>query len=320
MIEKTEQTPEANVSSPDVLPYSGQILCDAREARGLSLEEVASQLCLGVELITALEKDDYESLPPPTFVGGYLRNYARLLGLPENDIIDGYRHYVGGESLSLLAATALQKQAKASDLPVRIVTYLLVTGLGILLIMWWMAQREEMRSLLPEVITAIEPGMVVASRDETKIGDLDKDSTSVEHAPNIKASVTEVAVVNATIDESSSPGQVAALPKETITPTIPALTADMPQTEVMLEFSQESWVEIYDYAGRHLVYDLMPASEILLLQGEAPFNIFLGNAQGVQVFYQKESFDHTPYHRGDLAQFRLGKSSDNKVPNSSEEE
>lgn len=343
MTEETQQKPlDAHPLAQDMPACPGRMLHEARVAMGLTVEDVAAQLCLKVELLSALEQDDYDKLPPPTFVGGYLRNYARLLGLPENDIIERYTRCAGEHSPSLIAATRLQKQAKASDLPIRIVTYLLVFGLGVMLLVWWMTQGEEMRALLPEEVTTIEPGMDIVAEDNISVeprseqnveqGIEDAESVSVETISSIQhredlvnepAAGTTAVIDNADTEPlqkniESVPADQS--PEELSEPPVPPLTLDMPQTEVMLEFSQQSWVEISDSAGRRLIYELVPANKMLVLQGEAPFEVFLGNAQGVQVYYQKISFNHTPYHRGDLAKFRLGQRSDNKLLNDYAEE
>jgi hypothetical protein len=48
------------------------------------------------------------------------------------------------------------------------------------------------------------------------------------------------------------------------------------------------------------------------VRGRAPFDVFLGNAPAVTVYYQGQVFDHTPFHRREVAKFRLGKAADNK--------
>lgn len=59
----------------------GAILRQAREAAGLSLEQVASQLHMTVRAVANLEADDWTSLGAPVFARGQLRSYARLLGV-----------------------------------------------------------------------------------------------------------------------------------------------------------------------------------------------------------------------------------------------
>ncbi len=66
----------------------GQELASAREAKGMSQEQIADILNLTLANVIALENDDYESLPGWTYVSGYLRAYARLLGLDSDNLRD----------------------------------------------------------------------------------------------------------------------------------------------------------------------------------------------------------------------------------------
>jgi cytoskeleton protein RodZ len=80
------QSPEAGVA-PE---YPGKRLKEVREANHLSREEVGRHLHLDVQLIGALEENDQDKLPAQAYVCGYLRSYARLLKLPEDEIVDAY--------------------------------------------------------------------------------------------------------------------------------------------------------------------------------------------------------------------------------------
>ena len=66
----------------------GQELAFAREEKGMSQEQIADILNLTLANVIALENDDYESLPGWTYVSGYLRAYARLLGLDSDSLRD----------------------------------------------------------------------------------------------------------------------------------------------------------------------------------------------------------------------------------------
>ena len=65
----------------------GGALRTAREARGLSVHKVAQDMHVSDDVIQALEHDDFAHLGAPIFVRGHLRNYARLLGLPEAEVL-----------------------------------------------------------------------------------------------------------------------------------------------------------------------------------------------------------------------------------------
>src|SRR5690348_16568353 len=69
---------------------SGMQLQAAREARGLSVHQLAVELHVSDIMILAMEKGDYSALGEPVFVRGHLRNYARALGLPEAQVLASY--------------------------------------------------------------------------------------------------------------------------------------------------------------------------------------------------------------------------------------
>lgn len=69
----------------------GQILKEAREAKLYSLEEIEKHTKIRVELLEALEKDEYEKLPPSTFVQGFIKNYGKFLNLETEKLLAIFR-------------------------------------------------------------------------------------------------------------------------------------------------------------------------------------------------------------------------------------
>lgn len=69
----------------------GQILKEEREVKIYSLEDVEKAIKIRKELLVALESDNYKKLPPPTFVRGFIKNYAIFLGLDPNKVLAVYR-------------------------------------------------------------------------------------------------------------------------------------------------------------------------------------------------------------------------------------
>ena len=68
-------------------PGPGAALQEERRRQSLSLTDVARQLKLAPRQVEALERDDFAALPGPVFVRGFLRNYARLLGLDPEPMV-----------------------------------------------------------------------------------------------------------------------------------------------------------------------------------------------------------------------------------------
>ena len=72
------------------LASPGLLLRGAREARGLTIEEVADRLRLNVALVLAMEEDRLGLLGAPVFARGHLRNYAALVGVSEREVMDAF--------------------------------------------------------------------------------------------------------------------------------------------------------------------------------------------------------------------------------------
>ncbi|MDQ7016063.1 MAG: DUF4115 domain-containing protein [Gammaproteobacteria bacterium] len=120
----------------------GQRLRSAREGTGLGIEEVASLLNLEESLIRALEDEDYEVLPSPIFIRGYLRAYAKLLRLDGNELIEVYGVQSGGMDPDL-ATNSQNGGSTASGFPMAWLAGGAVTILLLLVVGWWFMSAED---------------------------------------------------------------------------------------------------------------------------------------------------------------------------------
>jgi len=91
-------------------PSAGTLLREAREARELSREDLARTLNLHVRIIEALERDDDSQLPGPAFVRGYLRSYARLMGLDSEPLLADHQARTGGVVPEVHASPRLERE------------------------------------------------------------------------------------------------------------------------------------------------------------------------------------------------------------------
>jgi len=86
-------SPEAEAAPvPEPIPAGpppGEILRNAREARGESVNDIARILKLSAQQLEAIENGRFDVLPGPTFVRGFLRNYARYLEIPSEPLLEG---------------------------------------------------------------------------------------------------------------------------------------------------------------------------------------------------------------------------------------
>jgi hypothetical protein len=70
--------------------FCGEFLRKVRESKGITLEQVAAQSRISLRFLEAIEADDHARLPATTFVRGYLREVARILGLDVDVVTQGY--------------------------------------------------------------------------------------------------------------------------------------------------------------------------------------------------------------------------------------
>lgn len=114
----------------------GERLREARIAHELEPEGVAEELHLDAAVIRAIETDDMAALPAPIFVQGYLRSYARLVGLPEDELIRDFMAQC--DELPPLSAIGIREQRSLIRLPPgRLVRNVILIMLGA--IMLWLA-------------------------------------------------------------------------------------------------------------------------------------------------------------------------------------
>ena len=161
----------------------GAHLRNAREEAGMSVDAVAEALLLNSKTLELLEADAHDRLPAPTFVRGYLRGYARVLGLPSGPILDMYDRQ-GFEHPPLTNEVTDPPQAHTSDTPVRLVTYAVAVVLALLVGLWWHSQEDggfgisgDLFDWLPDADQ--DPSLLTAEDSGTPPEEADADEASV---------------------------------------------------------------------------------------------------------------------------------------------
>lgn len=317
----------------------GRRLREQRESNHLSREEVARHLRLDVQLIKALEGDDYSRLPSPAYICGYLRSYARLLKLPEDEIVKAYSR---GEQINsaLIPSSVNIKPKKTVNTglikTVVIIIIAVLIGGGLYLVAdkfnIFSADRtpkssqltvpvapvaKEQQTKQPSVATETKPDLTAAQNPQVQqpsppASKAETSKVVVEQLPTPKTEIPDVTPVTPTgmvsspkvTTKADAQGTVQGHAQDT---TQSQQTKQPAQTSnIRLHFLGDSWVEVTDNTGKRLVYHLIEKNTDLNLEGEPPFTILLGNAPQVQVFYKGKEFDHTRYHRDEIAYFHVG--------------
>jgi cytoskeletal protein RodZ len=72
------------------MPSVGQYLRELREQRKMSVEEVSRATRVPMASVERIEADRFDELPGEVFVRGFLKSYARSLGVPPDDVLARY--------------------------------------------------------------------------------------------------------------------------------------------------------------------------------------------------------------------------------------
>ncbi len=256
----------------------GVQLKQAREAQQLSLGDVAERLKLSVRQLEAIERDDYAFLPGPTFVRGFVRNYARFLGLDSVPLM----HLLDDIFPPLAAEVAIAPSVEQGDADgsrrsaPRLVLALLAAG-AIAGAGWWFSSQ---------------PGSEEAPASP---GDLSPMLTVEQPAA--------VDVVTEEVPQASVP--VAAKPAASAPVAVKVEPAVSPESGLRLSSTQESWVSVTDAKGQKLMFGSLLPGEEKTLAGTPPYRVRIGNASHVTVIYKGQPVDMTGKIRGSTATLKL---------------
>lgn len=139
----------------------GFILQQAREQRGLTQAQAATQLNLKIAVIAQMEAEQWDQSVAPTFMRGYLRSYARLLKLSETEILQAFavqtaylRHHP-----KEMKSFSNKTRRDAAENRFMLATYFVVVLLiGLFLASVWQTHMVDDKpvSVLPEYIESSE--------------------------------------------------------------------------------------------------------------------------------------------------------------------
>ncbi len=161
--------PAINSTTPGVL------LKNAREEKGMSVVDVAARLCLSVQFIEDIEKDDYSHLSAPTYARGYVRSYAYLVGIPEQTIqaaLDNThmefsppKNLLPLENESRIPITQPSENSHPRSSLLRWGSFLVVLIVAGLVVMWWRGPANQNTPTASALMTnvSIQPAAPVTA-------------------------------------------------------------------------------------------------------------------------------------------------------------
>ncbi len=167
------KAPQPEVVATASRQNPGETLRQAREQKGLSLSQVAGQLNLTENSLRQLENGAFDKLPGHTFSRGYIRAYAKLMGLDQAELVNSFDHFTGtnasGSTVQSLGRVA--EPVRLSRNVLRIVSLLLLALLIGFGYFWW----QEHSARTPETAgLSLEHVEVESADGTTEIHTLDE--------------------------------------------------------------------------------------------------------------------------------------------------
>ncbi|MGX5793687.1 RodZ domain-containing protein [Pseudomonas sp. E2-15] len=327
-------------SHPEVVAANrvnpGETLRQARESNGWSLAEVALKLNLTTTSLGNLEAGAFDKLPGHTFSRGYIRAYAKLLGIDQTVLVQEFDQFTGTDSQgsNVHGLGRIEEPVRVSHTILRIVSLLLliaVIGGGFV---WWQDQASQRSKDLTS--NAMEHVEVESADGTTQIHPLDEPEDQAvaegQAAPQAPATAEQpvpeagtapaAAVTAPTVPatpatpaaQAHTPAVAAPAPVAT-TPAAPAAPAVAPATapaliagdgHIQITFVADCWTQVTDGNGKVLFSGLKRKGDTLDQGGKPPLTLRLGFARGAQVVYNGQPVDVAPFTSGETARLKLG--------------
>ncbi|EJO6492783.1 TPA: cytoskeleton protein RodZ [Citrobacter freundii] len=299
---------------------TGIRLRNAREQLGFSQQAVAERLCLKVSTVRDIEEDKAPADLASTFLRGYIRSYARLVHIPEEELLPGLEKQapVRPAKVAPMQSFSLGKRRKKRDGWLMTFTWLvLFVVVGLTGAWWWQnhkAQQEEITTMADQSSAELNAGKegaqnvpldtsAAASPDTTSAAENGavtdsapaQQDTAAAQAPAADAQQNAVvAPSQANVDTATTaPATAAPLPTDQAGVTTPAADPNA----LVMNFTADCWLEVTDATGKKLFSGMQRKDGNLNLTGQAPYKLKIGAPAAVQIQFQGKPVDLSRFIR-----------------------
>lgn len=276
----------------------GDSLRNARMVTGWTVADVAKKLNLTPSAVEFIEANQFERLPGTTFARGYIRSYAKILGLDSNQLAQKFdEQFIGSVAANCVQSINRAGEARRVSRGMLqfslFVVLLIILGAGYYAWEVFNSAGSDVSSK-PSVFERVE---VERADGSVHVQTLDEPE---DHAVAFVLD-TNIASAIDTDDEQ----------RATQADTGDAHVVEKPEAAgmgaVRLSFANDCWIRIVDADGTEISSGLKRAGESMSVTGKAPLDVRLGYAKGVSITYNGEVVDFNSAVRGATARFKLGK-------------
>jgi len=164
----------------------GERLQAARIQQGLSVEDIATRMHLNAQIVKSIEDNNFDDITAPIFVKGYLRAYARIVSLDEEELIQQYANYYSHEDPPISTTSNMAPELSVADVRIKWTTYLVILGLAALLAAWWWNKNQN--EATPISLDSQRASDTVAPRDADTGGQPARERPSETSEPGMTES------------------------------------------------------------------------------------------------------------------------------------
>ena len=294
----------------------GVLLREARERAGLSQEDIASKLKLAPRQIAAIETGDWNALPERTFTRGFMRSYARAVGLDPNIVgLDRSpsQPHAGGElkptpdAIGEIARVIERSRSSASRWAVPLLLVAVLVA-GVTYFQW----GELIGLKFPKWSTPSTPNAGAKGAAATK-PDTGSGSAPVASAPALiapdKAGLNDAATppgsgAGGVIAPNASLPSLESVPATATAIASPSILTGKPaERRISITFKGKSWTEVRSKGD--VIYSEASLPGTKEFSGAPPLSFIVGNASIVELKIDGKPYDMTNLTRNDVARFRI---------------
>ncbi len=253
----------------------GQTLREARVAKDLTIDQIATELRIEARQLAALEDNRFEQIGPAVFVKGYIRQYAQRLGLDQPTVMEIYGRQTSVEEVQVRPSRPIRLRDER-QITVWVVAALVLLLIAVGLVVWWLnGGGFDLGSVSRGVLS---PAAKVESGPETVAETTPAEPVSAAGGTASAQTASDPAL-EATAVESARAPEVAAPPgaaaadatdASELVATRSGGSRGAPPISIDLTFDAESWAEITDARGEKLFFELGAKGRHVILRGEPP--------------------------------------------------
>lgn len=316
----TEATQESNAAQT-----TGERLRLAREQLGLSQQIVAERLCLKVSTVRDIEENNSPAELASTFLRGYIRSYARLVRIPEEELLPmmAKQTPIRDSKVEAMQSYSLGKRRKKRDGWLMSFTWLILfIVLGLTGAWWWQNHKAQQAEIITmddqssSELSATNGEHIVALHSEDTTSQSSETAEPVQpEATTSSHEATLTAAANSTAGSAQPQSDAVISQSQTSTNSLQSAAgsvvaqASLPTAEanvvttsasadtLHMTFSNDCWLEVADAAGKKLFSGLKRKGETLDLTGHPSYKLKIGAPAAVQIQFQDKPVDLSRFIR-----------------------